>query len=366
MRIQWSKPHPKVAGHHPKLKTPHDWLKKFGPDHTADELKLLWEAMTGTEIGPSVMQRARDRLNVELGPIGWEKVNQKMRMLHTPPAIEGVDDLKLIEELQKRGYAAVAQTPIKVDQRIKVPIDRFDGDDYIFGLVTDSHLGSQYQQLTHLRSFYGLCEQEGIRDVYHAGDMSDGQNVYRGHRYEIFIHGADAQRDYTKEVYPAYDGCTTHIIGGNHDEDHWKRAGSEILKDIAEDRKDIKYYGFHGAFVDVGPISAYLAHGAGGVAYARSYKMQKFLNEIAPEHKPDLLFMGHYHTPCHLPQYRNVEAFMLPCFQSQTPYLKKKGLFPAIGGMIIKIRLNDFDRKDGIVMVEPKYVPFYRPHEKDW
>jgi len=35
-------------------------------------------------------------------------------------------------------------------------------------------------------------------------------------------------------------------------------------------------------------------------------------------------------------------------------------------GMIIKIKLNNFDRKDGIVMVEPKYVPFYIPKEKDW
>jgi len=364
--ISWTKPHPKVKQHHPELETPYDWLKKFGPDYTADELKLLWEAMTGTEIGPAVMPRARDRLNVELGPKGWAKVNEKMRMLHTPPAIEGLEDLALIGALQQRGFAVVKQSPVKVDQRIRVATDRFEGDEYIFGLVSDSHFGSQYQQLTHLRSAYALFEQEGIRDIYHAGDSSDGQNVYRGHRYEIFIHGADAQRDYIIEHYPTYDGCTTHMIGGSHDQDHWKRAGSEILKDVARERPDIKYYGFFGAFIDIGPISAYLMHGSGGVAYARSYRMQKIIEQFAPEDKPDLLFLGHYHVPCHLPMYRNVEGFMLPSFQSQTPYLRAKGLFPAIGAMIIKMRINDFDRKDGIVMVEPKYVPFYIPKEKDW
>jgi len=278
----------------------------------------------------------------------------------------GLSQEVLIEELQRRGFGAVVQTQIRMDQRIKVPTDRFEGDDYIFGLVSDSHFGSQYQQLTHLRSAYALFEQEGIRDVYHAGDGSDGQNLYKGHRYEIFLHGADAQRDYIIEYYPTYDGCTTHMVGGSHDQDHWKRAGSEILKDVAEKRPDIKYYGFFGAFIDVGPISGYLMHGSGGVAYARSYKMQKIVEQFAPEDKPDLLFLGHYHVPCHLPMYRNVECFMLPCFQSQTPYLRSRGLFPAIGAMIIKIRLNNFDRKDGIVMVEPKYVPFYIPKEKDW
>lgn len=29
--------------------------------------------------------------------------------------------------------------------------------------------------------------------------------------------------------------------------------------------------------------------------------------------------------------------------------------------LMVKMRINDFDRKDGIVMVEPKYIPFYVP-----
>ena len=358
--ISWAK-------HHPKLdRTPLEWLKEFGPDHTNKELRLLFQTATGEEIGPSVMARARDRYGIELGPKGWAKVKKKLRLPKADPTLEGLDDLQLIEEIQKRGYAAVAQSPIKVDTRIKVPTDRFEGDEYKFGTISCTHLGSKYQQLTHLRSYYALCEQEGIRDIYHAGDFIAGQDVFRGQINEIFMHGADAQRDYAIENYPSYPDVTTHVIGGNHDESHWKKAGSDVLDGIAKERKDIKYYGFYGAFIDIGPVSAYLMHGAGGVAYARSYKLQKIIEQFAPENKPDLLLLGHYHVPCHLPAYRNVEGWTLASFEAQGPYLKRKGLFPVIMGMIIKVRINDFDRKDGIVMVEPKYIPFYVPKEKDW
>ena len=365
--ISWTKPHPKIYEHYPELdRTPLAWLKKFGADYTNKGLKILWESVTGEEIGPAVMPRARDRYNIPLGPKGWDKVYEKLKLPKKDPALEGLDDLQLIEEIQKRGYAAVAQSPIKIDARIKVPTDRFEGDEYKFGAISCTHLGSKFQQLTHLRSYYALCEQEGIRDIYHAGDFTAGQKVFRGQKYEIFLHGCDAQEDYVIENYPSYPGVTTHVIGGNHDESHWKEAGRDVLKGIAKEREDIKYYGFYGAFIDIGPISAYLMHGAGGGAYARSYKMQKIIEQFAPENKPDALLLGHYHVPCHLPAYRNVEGWTLASFEAQGPYLKRKGLFPAIMGMIIKIRTNDFDRKDGIVMVEPRYIPFYRPIEKDW
>lgn len=354
--IDWLTVHPKLG------KTPKAWLEEYGPGHTSKELKLLWESQTGEQIGPAAMSRARDRYGIKLNDAGWEKVAQGNRVAKLP---QKLTDLELIEEIQHRGFAAVALTA-KVDQRIKIDASRFEGDKYKFGVVADTQLCSRYQQLTYLRHFYVLCEEEGIKDIYHAGDVSDGQEMYRGHTYEIFLHGADAQRDYIKEYYPTYEGCTTHMIGGSHDESHWKRAGADILAAVARGRQDIKFHGLYGAFLDIGPITGYVMHGDGGVAYARSYKMQKIIEQFTPENKPDLLLLGHYHVPCHLPAYRNVEGFQLPCFQAQTPYLKKKGLAPVIGGMIITITFNDVDRESGIAIIEPKYVPFYVPRENDW
>lgn len=271
----------------------------------------------------------------------------------------------LIETLQDRGYIILPQTQV-VDKIIKVDKKRFKGNEYEFGVVSDTHYCSKYQQRTHLQTTYRYFEDRGIKDIYHAGDMSDGQGMYRGHEYEIFLHGADAQRDYIIEYYPRYDGCTTYIIGGSHDESHWKRSGTNILEQIGEKRPDIEYKGFHGAEIKIGPLRAYLMHGSGGVSYARSYKLQKIIEQFTPENKPEILLLGHYHVVCHLHAYRNVEGFLLPCFQAQTPYLKAKGLAPIIGAMIIKVVLNDIDRKDGLVKILPEYLPFYVPKEKDW
>ena len=78
-------------------------------------------------------------------------------------------------------------------------------------------------------------------------------------------------------------------------------------------------------------------HPDGGVAYARSYRQQKIIEQLAPEKKPHILLIGHYHIENILPQYRNVYSILLPCFQAQTPYLRRKGLNPEVGAVIMEI-----------------------------
>jgi hypothetical protein len=90
--------------------------------------------------------------------------------------------------------------------------------------------------------------------------------------------------------------------------------------------------------------------------------MQKIIEQFAPEKKPHVLLLGHYHVPCHLPGYRNVEGLQLPCFQSQTPYMKGKGLYPFVGGEIIEFTRN----KKGLTSFKYEIVPFYVPNRGDF
>ncbi len=117
-----------------------------------------------------------------------------------------------------------------------------------------------------------------------------------------------------------------------------------------------------GAYLNFGNIVAYLMHGEGGVAYARSYRMQKIIEQFPPEKKPHLLFLGHYHTENHLPAYRNVAGFQLPCFQTQTNYLRAKGLSPEIGFLILEITPNT----KGIAKYKTEWYPFYVPLHGDY
>ena len=53
-----------------------------------------------------------------------------------------------------------------------------------FAIIGDTQLGSKYTQWTHLKNFYDICEEEGITDVYHTGDITDGLKMRTGHEYE--------------------------------------------------------------------------------------------------------------------------------------------------------------------------------------
>jgi len=103
-------------------------------------------------------------------------------------------------------------------------------------------------------------------------------------------------------------------------------------------------------------------HGAGGASYARSYKLQKIIEQLAPEQKPHMLFLGHYHIQAHIPAYRNVEGYLIGCFQAQTPFLTRLGLQPTIGGLIVEVITDE----TGIKSVKTEWIPFYVQKKNDF
>lgn len=275
-----------------------------------------------------------------------------------------IDDYTLAEELSRRGYIVEKMTEDKADREYVIyqKIEK----EFKFGVISCTHLGSKYQQLTHLKEFYQRCHDSGVTAIFHCGDLLDGIDVYDGQEYEIFCHGFDAQVEYAVEHYPHHPGLKTFVIAGNHDYSFVKRAGGDPLEKISQQRKDVIYLGAYGAYPRISDLRIYIHHGHGGGAYARSYKLQKSIEQFAPEAKPDYYFLGHYHTTCILPHYRNVLAMMVPSFQSQTPFLRRHALNPEIGGFIFTLGLNDEGRKNHLVLAGIEYVPFYVPKERDY
>lgn len=72
---------------------------------------------------------------------------------------------------------------------------------------------------------------------------------------------------------------------------------------------------------------------------------------------------GHYHCSALLPMYRNVVAVQMPCFQSQTPYLKTRGLYPEIAGVILEFSKA---KNGGLVWAKPEWVFFFVPKKEDY
>lgn len=245
-----------------------------------------------------------------------------------------VDTAELLEEASRRGFIH-SQRELIVNRHYDFPREL---KPFKIGLVSDPHLGSQMQQITLLREAYYYFKEMGIKKVLNAGDIVEGNGkLYKGQLYEMFLHGTDQMVKYATQVYPKVKGINTYIVGGSHDYSFYKEGGKDVLKEIAAKRDDIKYLGQSGAFMNFGKIKLYLMHPSGGVSYARSYRLQKIIEQFSPQSKPNILACGHFHITCHLPSYRNVSAYTLPCYQSQTQYLREKGLNPEIGFLVLEI-----------------------------
>lgn len=232
-------------------------------------------------------------------------------------------DAELVEELQGRGHRVKLEKPPSDRRFRRAPKKK---KHHRFAVCGDTHLGSRYQQLTHLNSFYDLVVKEGIDTVLHLGDLVHGHHrMHRDQVYELHVHGADAQTQYAVDTYPKRDGVTTLLLTGNHDDSWFSDSGYDVVKGFCERRDDTLYLGSRGAYLEYGGVMIYLWHPRGGLSYARSYRLQKMIEQMSPESKPHILFSGHWHVGAHLPAYRNVDAFLVPCFQSQSPFEKKIG-----------------------------------------
>lgn len=232
------------------------------------------------------------------------------------------------------------------------------------GVISCTHFGSKFAQITALHKYYQKCKDHGVDVVLHCGDLIDGEKVYRGHRFESHLQGFADQRDFTVANYPKVEGIKTYCISGNHDDSFVQTANIDVVAEIVLQRDDMDYLGRYGAYVMLnGIVTAKLHHGHGGGAYARSYKLQKYVESFTSENKPQMYFLGHYHRQFY-DFFRNIHCYQVASFQGQTPYAVRKALDPQITGWIIEYDID----QDGWSIDEAtmRLVPSYREIQDDW
>lgn len=245
-------------------------------------------------------------------------------------------------------------------QRIKYPSDRI----IRFGACSDSHYGSKAQQRTALYKFYGLCQQLEIRHVFNSGDLVAGVGMYPEQPYEVYLHGADEQVEAAISDYPLYLGCTTYVIGGNHDASFIKAAGHDVFRRIQSDRSDIEYLGWYEATVEIdNRLRVRLWHPKGGVPYAKSYRIQRLSEGIAhgPD-KPHIILYGHLHQALHM-EHLEIQQWLVPSCEGSTAWTRRLGLIPCIGGYIITVLMDEAGEK--IEQMSQQLIRFPEL-ERDW
>ena len=273
----------------------------------------------------------------------------------------------LLEGLQAQGYRIVQHgnlwtldtqpTPAEAETLLPAP----SNGRIRIGIVSDTHLGSKYQQLTYLRETYRRFEDAGVQEVYHVGDVLDGVDVYRGQHAEQFLHTYDEQVDYAIVHYPQAS-IRTKVIGGNHDLAGVKRGDSDPLRRLVAQRPDLEYLGPYSAWPQLGQLLMYLLHPDGSPAYAISYKLQKIIESFEGGRKPHVLVVGHWHQMAYI-HTRNVHGFYAGTFQAQTEYERRKALQPQIGALLLDIRVAE----DGSWQeLTPTFYRYYVPKERDY
>lgn len=254
---------------------------------------------------------------------------------HSPHVQQVAEDLEL-EEYQIYGLIAILKKrgyyfDILEDRVVKIkPLkenDIYEIENNLehlkLLLISDTHLGSKYDRLDILRYLYKKAEENGTNYVLHSGDLTEGVSNRPQQLYELRECSYTAQRDYVVDKYPK-SSIPTYIIAGNHDLWWIKKCGSDIVEDICDRRDDLHYLGSDCEDLKIGKLRIRMYHGNGGSAYAKSYKVQKYLDSIPAEERPHILQTGHTHQAFYMKQ-GNTHCFQTSCLQDLTPYERSMG-----------------------------------------
>lgn len=260
------------------------------------------------------------------------------------------------------GIAEVKLDRLAVESRA-VHKALLDGDDITLGIISDTHLNSRECALPQLELAYDVLAErvtpdaDGIRHVYHAGDLVAGLGIYRTQAQDLINHTFESQVNFAVNRYPRREGVNTVLISGNHDvEGDFGRMGADPAAAVVNQRDDMTYLGAYTANVEL-PNGAHmtLVHGRGGGGYAMSYKPQKWVESVPAGRKPALVVFGHWHISGYF-KHRNIPLLLGGCFEWQTSLLVRLGLQPDVGFWLVTLRLGE----DGsMVKITPEWHQFY-------
>ena len=221
-----------------------------------------------------------------------------------------------------------------------------DDGRYLFGVVSDTHLGSKYERLDVLNDLYDRFAKAKIERVFHAGNWIEGESTFN--KYDLLVTGLDGQIRYLAENYPRRPGIMTYAVAGD-DHEGWyaqreginvgKYAEAEMRRQGRQDWLNLGYMEAHVALKHkTSGKTAMMAvvHPGGGAAYALSYSIQKIIESLEGGEKPAVAIYGHYHK-LWAGNIRNVWAYSAGTTKDQDPFMRKRRIEAHVGGGMIEL-----------------------------
>lgn len=249
----------------------------------------------------------------------------------------------LVRELKHEDNmcGGISLTDIKVE-----PVDLEDGASVIrLGVLSDTHYGSPMCQEDLIERFYEIAYDAGVRVFMHAGDLFDGEGVYKGHDFEVISKGFDKNLTHVANIYPKFPDAVTYAIVGNHDHSYISKSGANPLFHLNTLRKDIIYSGIYQANFRINnEFLVNLHHGASGCsrvapeAYLRRIigDKQEFLQSLGIM-KYDLCVLGHYHIDATVETPFCRKGIFGGGWQGTTAFTRRLNLPTYLGGYIVNL-----------------------------
>lgn len=226
------------------------------------------------------------------------------------------------------------------------PVDLGDGASVIrLGVLSDTHYGSPMCQEDLIERFYEIAYDAGVRVFMHAGDLFDGEGVYKGHDFEVISKGFDKNLTHVANIYPQFPDAVTYAIVGNHDHSYISKSGANPLFHLNTLRKDIIYSGIYQANFRINnEFLVNLHHGASGCsrvapeAYLRRVigDKQEFLQRLGMM-KYDLCVLGHYHIDATVETPFCRKGIFGGGWQGTTAFTRRLNLPTYLGGYIVNM-----------------------------
>lgn len=213
-----------------------------------------------------------------------------------------------------------------------------------FGVVSDTHYGSIWSQPSMVNTFCYEAYNRGITDMFHIGDISDGDyhSIRPDYVKHVFLYGATAHVDYAAKTLPKYPGMKWKVICGSHDESHSFNYGPfDFGVELEKRRKnDLEYIGQDKGIVYFDKCKIELFHPGGGTSRIFSTKPQNGIDQIPSNTKPNLSLRGHYHKVYYM-LYRNIHMLLCPCNVDQSRFMMKNEIPNLMGDYFVTIWYDD-------------------------
>lgn len=242
------------------------------------------------------------------------------------------------------------------------------GDDTEFKalLISDTRLGSKYQQLSRLNDAYEQAYKNGYKYAIHLGDITEGLYSLKNPYYQtLFEDTTEDQIDYVVEHYPYIEGMTTYFITGDQDATHTTKNGIDIGRAISKKREDMIYLGNMRCLLNIRKMKILAQHlkiGAFDRAKTISLKPQDAISSMRSEEKVDIILDGHILIDQQFVE-REMQEISVPSLVATTPRIRSSAIPHNVGYILLNARLT----KDGkFKEKEATYAPYYQTDKDDY